>query len=59
MESDGFRHLDMLQTVSRDDGVFHSHTRSPLRIDGVRPTFERAAPKIGEQSAAIRREFGL
>lgn len=59
MESDGFRHLDMLQTVSRDDGVSIHTTRSPLRIDGVRPTFERAAPKIGEQSAAIRKEFGL
>ncbi|TCM52179.1 crotonobetainyl-CoA:carnitine CoA-transferase CaiB-like acyl-CoA transferase [Rhizobium sp. PP-F2F-G48] len=59
MESDGFRHLDMLQTVSRDDGVSIHTTRSPLRIDGVRPTFGRAAPKIGEQSAAIRKEFGL
>lgn len=59
MESDGFQHLDMLQTVSRDDGVSIHTTRSPLRIDGVRPTFDRAAPRIGEQSAAIREEFGL
>ncbi len=59
MESDGFQHLDMLQTVSRDDGVSIHTTRSPLRIDGVRPTFDRAAPRIGEQSAAIRAEFGL
>lgn len=59
MESDGFQHLDMLQTVSRDDGVSIHTTRSPLRIDGVRPIFDRAAPRIGEQSAAIREEFGL
>ncbi|MCD7107501.1 CoA transferase [Rhizobium sp. DKSPLA3] len=59
MDSDGFQHLDMLQTVSRDDGVSIHTTRSPLRIDGVRPTFDRAAPRIGEQSAAIRQEFGL
>ncbi len=59
MDSDGFQHLDMLQTVSRDDGVSIHTTRSPLRIDGVRPTFDRAAPRIGEQSAAIRAEFGL
>lgn len=59
LESDGFQHLDMLQTVSRDDGVAIRTTRSPLRIDGVRPTFDRAAPRIGEQSAAIREEFGL
>ncbi|GAB1580310.1 CaiB/BaiF CoA transferase family protein [Phyllobacterium phragmitis] len=59
MESQGFKVLDMLQTVRRDDGVTIHTTRSPLRIDGVRPSFTRAAPKTGEQSAAIREEFGL
>jgi CoA:oxalate CoA-transferase len=34
-------------------------TRAPLRIDGKRPKTARAAPLIGEQSDAIRREFGL
>jgi len=59
MESEGFKALDMLQTVTRDDGVSILTTRSPLRIDGERTTTSRAAPLIGEQSAAIRREFGL
>ncbi|PRD44313.1 CoA transferase [Phyllobacterium phragmitis] len=59
LESDGFKVLDMLQTVKRDDDVTIQTTRSPLRIDGVRPNFTRAAPRIGEQSAAIRAEFGL
>ncbi|MDC9824880.1 CaiB/BaiF CoA-transferase family protein [Devosia sp. ZB163] len=59
LESDGFKALDMLQTVTRDDGVSILTTRSPLRIDGERTTTSRAAPLIGEQSAAIRREFGL
>jgi crotonobetainyl-CoA:carnitine CoA-transferase CaiB-like acyl-CoA transferase len=59
LESDGFQHLDMLQTVSRADGVSIQTTRSPLRVNGVRPKFERAAPRIGEQSDAIRKEFGL
>lgn len=59
LESDGFKALDMLQTVTRDDGVSILTTRSPLRIDGQRTTTNRAAPLIGEQSAAIRREFGL
>lgn len=59
MESEGFKALDMLQTVTRDDGVSILTTRSPLRIDGKRTQTHRAAPLIGEQSAAIRKEFGL
>lgn len=59
MESEGFKALDMLQTVTRDDGVAILTTRSPLRIDGKRTQTHRAAPLIGEQSAAIRKEFGL
>lgn len=59
LESEGFKALDMLQTVTRDDGVSILTTRSPLRIDGQRTTTTRAAPLIGEQSAAIRKEFGL
>ncbi|PYE89175.1 CaiB/BaiF CoA transferase family protein [Phyllobacterium leguminum] len=59
MDSDGFKVLDMLQTVKRDDDVTIHTTRSPLRIDGMRPSFTRAAPKIGEHSAAILEEFGL
>ena len=59
MDSEGFRCLDMLQTVTREDDVSITTTRSPLRIDGVRPKFAQAAPRIGEHSAAIRAEFGL
>ena len=59
LESEGFKALDMLQTVTRDDGVSILTTRSPLRIDGQRSTTSRAAPLIGEQSDAIRKEFGL
>ncbi len=59
MESDGFKALDMLQTVTRDDGVSILTTRSPLRIDGKRTRTSRAAPLIGEQSASIRKEFDL
>lgn len=59
MQSEGFRALDMLQTVTRDDGVAITTTRSPLRIDGERSQTFRAAPLIGEQSASIREEFDL
>jgi crotonobetainyl-CoA:carnitine CoA-transferase CaiB-like acyl-CoA transferase len=59
LQSDGFAVLDMLQTVGRGDGISVRTTRSPVRIDGQRPKFERAAPHVGEHNAAIREEFGL
>jgi crotonobetainyl-CoA:carnitine CoA-transferase CaiB-like acyl-CoA transferase len=59
LASDGFRALDMLQTVTRADGVSILTTRSPLRINGARPSGKDAAPLIGAHSAAIRAEFAL
>jgi crotonobetainyl-CoA:carnitine CoA-transferase CaiB-like acyl-CoA transferase len=59
LTSEGFKALDMLQTVTRDDNVSILTTRSPLRVDGQRATTSRAAPLIGEQSDKIRKEFGL
>ncbi len=58
-ESDGFKVLDMLQTVTREDDVSILTTRSPLRVDGMRTKVDRAAPRIGEHSDRIRAEFGL
>ncbi len=57
--SDGFKVLDMLQTVTRPDHVSIETTASPLRIDGRRPHQHRAAPLIGEHNDTIIREFGL
>jgi CoA:oxalate CoA-transferase len=59
LASEGFKVLDMLQTVERADGVSITTTRSPIRVDGDRPGLSRAAPTVGEQSAAIRAEFNL
>ena len=59
LASEGFKALDMLQTVRRDDGTRIVTTRSPIRVDGARPPLSRAAPRVGEHSAAIRRELGL
>jgi len=59
LDHDGFKALDMLQTVTRDDAVSILTTRSPLRVDGVRTKVDRAAPRIGEHSDRIRAEFGL
>ena len=59
LASEGFKVLDMLQTVTRPDDVAIATTRAPLRIDGVRPATARAAPRIGEHTTALRAEFGL
>ncbi|HEY8595124.1 MAG TPA: CaiB/BaiF CoA-transferase family protein [Devosiaceae bacterium] len=59
LDSEGFNALDMLQLVEREDNVHITTTSSPIRIDGTRPKRDRAAPRIGEHGAAIRKEFGL
>ena len=59
MQTSAFRQLDLLQAVTRADGVQVRTTACPIRIDGQRPKHARAAPRIGADSAAIRQEFGL
>ncbi|MBQ9350987.1 CaiB/BaiF CoA-transferase family protein [Phyllobacterium sp.] len=59
MASEGFKVLDMLQRVDRADNVSILTTRSPIRVNGKRAKSDRAAPRIGEHSEAIRKEFGL
>jgi crotonobetainyl-CoA:carnitine CoA-transferase CaiB-like acyl-CoA transferase len=62
-ESEAFASLSMTQEVSRPpaDGngppVIVRTVRSPLRVDGVVLTAPAGAPRVGEQSAAIRAEF--
>jgi CoA:oxalate CoA-transferase len=57
--SEGFKLLDMLQTIERDDGVSIHTTSSPVRIDGARHKTALAAPRIGEHTKKLRQEFGL
>lgn len=57
MQTSAFRQLDLVQTVTRDDGVSIRTTACPLRVNGQRPKSARAAPTIGMQSAAIRAEL--
>jgi CoA:oxalate CoA-transferase len=59
MQSEGFEVLDMLQRVEREDNVSILTTRSPIRVNGARAKSTRAAPRVGENSAAIREEFDL
>lgn len=59
MESEGFNTLDLLQIVEREDDVSILTTRSPIRVNGERPKISRAAPRVGEHTAAIVEEFAL
>lgn len=58
LEAESFRALNMLQLIASGSGTLLT-TASPLRIDGVRPTSGRGAPRVGEHNESICREFGL
>jgi CoA:oxalate CoA-transferase len=62
VEHDGFAALDMAQSIHRDaaDGsgrVSIRTTRAPVRFDGATLTHDAGAPRLGEHSESIRREF--
>jgi crotonobetainyl-CoA:carnitine CoA-transferase CaiB-like acyl-CoA transferase len=59
IEHDAFRVLQMTQRVSRANGATLETTRCPIRIDGARLTSPVGAPKVGEHTEVIAREFNL
>lgn len=60
LKHEAFRQLDILHNVSRDDGIRLRTTRSPIRINGHRVGGGHlAAPRIGEHTETLRREFNL
>lgn len=56
---DAFKVLDMIQTVSRSNGVKIKTLRSPIRIDGDSAQSTVASPCLGEHTKTIDEEFGL
>ncbi|HEU4960572.1 MAG TPA: CaiB/BaiF CoA-transferase family protein [Sphingomonas sp.] len=58
LRSEAFKRLDMLQRIARGDALLAT-TRAPWRLDGERPASILGAPRVGEHSESIRREFGL
>ena len=58
LEAESFRALAMVQSVETRRGPIMT-TAAPLRIDGVRPRSPRGAPRVGEHTDRITREFGL
>lgn len=56
---EAFRRLDFIQEVRRGNGAAIRTTRCPITVDGDRLKAGRGAPKIGEHTAEIDRDFRL
>ncbi|MBB3697381.1 CoA transferase [Flammeovirga yaeyamensis] len=56
-EHDGFKVLQMLQTVKMSDGYKYQTTRCPIKIDGRLLTSEKGSPALGEDTDKIEDEF--
>lgn len=54
---EGFKVLDMLQSVSHPNGASYKTTRCPIRLNDQLLTSQLAAPLHGEHSEALRAEF--
>ena len=59
VKHEGFKILDMVQRIRRDDGLNIETLRCPIRIDGEIFKSDRAAPKIGNDNNNIKKEFGI
>ncbi len=59
LNHEGFKVLNMTQTVRRANGAELVTTRCPIRIDGAILTSTTGSPKIGEHNRLIGQEFEL
>jgi CoA:oxalate CoA-transferase len=58
-EQEGFQALDMIQEAGTQAGVRLRTTRCPIRIDGELLKSPRGAPRLGEHTEGLAREFSL
>jgi len=54
-----FAELDWVMEVQREDGPKMKTTRCPITIDGARFKSKLGAPRVGQHTEKIAREFGL
>ena len=59
VKHEGFKILDMVQRIKRDDGLDIETLRCPIKIDGEVFKSSKAAPKIGNDNNSIIKEFGI
>jgi crotonobetainyl-CoA:carnitine CoA-transferase CaiB-like acyl-CoA transferase len=57
--TEAFQQLAMVQTLGDAGGIEVLTTRIPIRLDGDLLTSERLAPRVGQHTETIQREFGL
>jgi len=57
--SEAFKQLEMVQTLTDGHGIEILTTRLPIRLDGALLTSDGLAPKVGQHTEQIQREFGL
>jgi len=57
--SEAFKQLAMLQTLTDGRGIEILTTRLPIRLDGALLTSPGLAPRVGQHTDQIQREFGL
>ncbi|MCW1950757.1 MAG: CoA transferase [Octadecabacter sp.] len=53
VSSDGFKAADLIQTIKLEGGESAVTTKCPIRIDGVAPMKEAAAPLLGADTDAL------
>jgi crotonobetainyl-CoA:carnitine CoA-transferase CaiB-like acyl-CoA transferase len=58
-QTEGYRALDMEQTIRCPGGTPISTLRCPIRIDGAIYKSEKGAPAIGQDNECIRQHFGF
>ncbi|TNJ42192.1 CoA transferase [Tamlana fucoidanivorans] len=54
---EGFKVLNMIQTVTMSDGFEYKTTRCPIKIDGKNLTSTLGSPHLGEHTEAIVKEL--
>jgi CoA:oxalate CoA-transferase len=57
--SEAFREIDMVQMLTDLHGIEVLTTRCPVRLDGTVLKSQQLAPKVGQHTEAIQKEFGL
>jgi len=57
--SEAFEQLAMVQKLGDGRGIEIFTTRLPIRLDGGLLTSERLAPRVGQHTETIQKEFGL
>ena len=58
-EHEAFRALDMVQKITRAGDISMYTTRCPIRVDGEILKSGQGAPRLGDDTERIRREFSL